>query len=137
MQPRLARSKSALTATAMSKARLINRMLDRAQQNGQALLLALPLLAAVSLSVLMIWDSGQIIRAKSGAQRAADATAYSVAVLGARQKNFTAYINRAIIANEVSIGQFASLATWARRYARSSKHAQLNPKYQIPIPVAP
>ena len=46
-------------------------------------------------------------------QNAADAAAYSMSTVEARDLNFAAYMNRAIVANEVAIGQMVGLASWA------------------------
>jgi hypothetical protein len=43
-------------------------------------------------------------------QNAADGVAYSVAIPEARDLNFMAYTNRAMVANEVAIGQAVGLA---------------------------
>ncbi len=100
---------------------------------GQATLIALPLLVVIVLAVLMLFDSIQLLRARGETQRAADAAAYSVAQLSARQMNFTAYTNRAKIANEVSIGQFVALRSWMQRYARAGHDAASHPAMQVPL----
>jgi hypothetical protein len=45
---------------------------------------------------------------------AADAAAYSAAQWEARSLNFQAYLNRAIVANEVAIAQLVSLRSWSK-----------------------
>ncbi len=47
-------------------------------------------------------------------QNAADAIAYSISLSEARDLNFAAYLNRAMVANEVAIGQLMGLASWAQ-----------------------
>ena len=49
----------------------------------------------------------------------ADAVAYSAGVFEARMLNYDAYTNRAMIANEIAIGQAVGLASWAK-YAGTS-----------------
>jgi len=45
-------------------------------------------------------------------QNAADATAYSISLLEARDLNFTAYTNRAMMGNEIAIAQLVGLFSW-------------------------
>lgn len=54
---------------------------------------------------------------KMQVQNAADAAAYSVSVIEARDLNFMAYTNRAMAANEVAIGQLVGMASWATHWA--------------------
>ncbi len=49
-------------------------------------------------------------------QNAADAAAFSMSTVEARDLNFAAYMNRAIVANEVAIGQLIGLASWAYHF---------------------
>ena len=57
-------------------------------------------------------------------QNAADATAYSVSVLEARDLNYGAYMNRAMVGNEVAIGQMVSMYSWVKML--ESEPAYLN-----------
>jgi hypothetical protein len=84
------------------------------RQHGQAAVLAFLLMGAVVLAGLMLFASGQRASAHMTLQNAADAGAYSVSQIEARDLNFAAYMNRAIIANEVALGQVVSLISWAR-----------------------
>ncbi len=83
------------------------------RQHGQVLALLLMLLAALLGSLLFVFNSGQIVAAKLRLVGAADAAAYSGALAEARSLNFQAYMNRAIVANEVAIAQFVSLRSWS------------------------
>ncbi len=60
-----------------------------------------------------MFNSGQIVAAKVRLLGAADAAAYSAALAEARALNFQAYMNRAIVANEVAIAQLVSLRSWS------------------------
>jgi hypothetical protein len=71
----------------------------------------------VVLLGLMLFNSGIITSEKMQLQNAADAAAYSVSTIEARDLNFTAYINRAMIANEVAVGQMVGLMSWAVHFA--------------------
>src|SRR4051812_16919109 len=87
--------------------------------NGQALPLALVLLAAVAATVFFMFNSGQLVQEKIRLTNTADAVAYSAGIQEARVLNYDAYTNRAIIANEIAIGQAVGLASWAK-YAGTS-----------------
>lgn len=67
----------------------------------------------IVVSALVLYRSGQLTSDKMALQNAADGMAYSVSVLEARDLNFASYMNRAVIANEVAIGQAVGLASWA------------------------
>ena len=58
--------------------------------------------------VFLVFNSGRAVNEKINLVNAADAAAYSGAQIAARQLNFMAYTNRAMIANEVSIGHMFS-----------------------------
>jgi hypothetical protein len=85
----------------------------RYEQIGQVLALLLMLLAALLGGLLFVFNSGQIVAAKIRLIGAADAAAYSAAQYQARALNFQAYMNRAIVANEVAIAQSVSLRSWS------------------------
>src|SRR4051812_20366526 len=87
------------------------RMKDKAikRQQGQALVLFLGFAAALIGIMLVSFNSGQVTNAKMRAMNAADAAAYSGAVWQARSLNFQAYMNRAMVVNEVTIAQSVSL----------------------------
>lgn len=70
-------------------------------------------LAVVLLGGLLLFNSGVAVSEKMRLQNAADATAYSVSQLEARDLNFTAYLNRAMVAHEVAIAQMIGLASWS------------------------
>src|SRR5690606_2686661 len=50
-------------------------------------------------------------------QNTADAAAYSAAVAEARDYNFSAYTNRAMVANQVAVAQFVGMTSWFRNMA--------------------
>ncbi len=87
------------------------------RQRGQAMVLVTLFLTALMLSFLILFNMSQINIDKIKVQNAADAVAYSSAVLEARHLNFVAYTNRAMIANEVAIGQTIGLVTWLQKCA--------------------
>ena len=70
----------------------------------------------VVVAALVLYRSGQLTSDKMAMQNASDAMAYSASVVEARDLNFASYMNRAVIANEVAIGQAVGLASWAFHY---------------------
>lgn len=82
------------------------------KQQGQAIVLVLLLSVIGVISAVMLVSSGVLTSEKMQLQNAADATAYSVSVLEARDLNYGAYMNRAIVANEVAVGQMVSMYSW-------------------------
>ena len=84
----------------------------KTRNGGQALVLFLGFAAAMVGMMLIAFNSGQVTNAKMRAMNAADAAAYSGAVWQARTLNFQAYMNRAMIVNEVTIAQSVSLRSW-------------------------
>jgi len=74
--------------------------------------LFLGFLAAMVGALLVVFNVGQTTNAKMRAMNAADAAAYSGALWEARTLNLQAYLNRAMVANEVAIAQSVSLGSW-------------------------
>jgi hypothetical protein len=88
------------------------------RRRGQTLVLFLGFVAAMVGMMLVVFNSGQVTNAKMRAMNAADAAAYSGAVWEARSLNFQAYMNRAMVVNEVTIAQSVSLRSWVAYVAR-------------------
>jgi len=93
-----------------------------AWQRGQVLPLGLVFLTAVAAVVFFMFNSGQLVQEKIRLTNTADAVAYSAGVFEARLLNYDAYINRAIIANEIAIGHAVGLASWAAYAATASRN---------------
>lgn len=79
---------------------------------GQALVPALLFLLIGGVGLYVAFGSFQMTSAKIKLQNTADAAAYSAAVLQARDYNFSAYTNRAMVANQVSAAQVVALKSW-------------------------
>lgn len=75
--------------------------------------MTLILAVVLVLGGLTLYRAGRMTANKMELQNAADAMAYGVSTVEARDLNFAAYTNRAIIANEVAIGQAIGMASWA------------------------
>lgn len=88
------------------------RPINRRYAQGQAMPIGLAFIMFVVLATLILYNSSQLVSKKSHIANAADAAAYSGLVWQARALNFQAYTNRAMVANQVSIAQFVSIASW-------------------------
>lgn len=82
------------------------------RQAGQAMAFTLAFAVAAGLIGLLLFNSGMLANAKTRLQNAADAGAYSAAVLQARDHNFAAYMNRAMVANQVAVVQIISIKSF-------------------------
>lgn len=89
-------------------------MTMRRRAAGQALPLVLGLAGLGALALVLLYNLGQTIAARARLTHAADAAAYSGALVQARALNLVAYINRAQIAHQVAMAHLVTLATWAR-----------------------
>ena len=84
------------------------------RQAGQVLPLATVLLLAVAATLFFMFNSGQLVQEKLRLTNTTDAVAYSAGVFEARMLNYDAYANRAIIANQIAVGQAVGLASWTK-----------------------
>jgi hypothetical protein len=98
-----------------------SRTLRRAGQRGQAMPFTLLFAGVTALICLVLYNSGMLANTKTQLQNAADAGAYSGAVLLARDHNFSAYTNRAMVANQVSVAQLVSLKSYTMDAAATHK----------------
>lgn len=89
-------------------------------------------LAVVLMALLALFNQGQLVSHRMQIENAADATVYSQAKLAARNQNFIAYTNRAMVANEVSIGQMVALLSWAKHYKQMPAFTSY-PLYRFPV----
>ncbi len=82
-------------------------------QTGQSLVYVIGILAAFMIMGAYTHNAYTISNEKTRLQSTADAASYSVAVVEARQLNFMAYTNRAMIANQVAVGQAIGIMSWS------------------------
>lgn len=101
-------------------------------QRGQALPVGIALLMFGVLITLVLYSSGQLVTEKSRIANTADAAVYSGMVWQARALNFKSYTNRAMVANQVSIAQFVSMASWTQ-YGKQTAENLNNTIGLIPI----
>lgn len=79
--------------------------------SGQILPVTLGLALVVAVCLFMVLNSHRAVDEKINLVNAADAVAYSGAQMAARELNFMALTNRAMIANEVAIGHVMAYQT--------------------------
>ena len=84
------------------------------RQKGQALPLGIVLIISCALMGFVLYNTGQLASEKTRLANTADAAAYSGLVWQARTLNFESYTNRAMVANQVAIGQIVSLVSWTQ-----------------------
>jgi hypothetical protein len=102
---------------ATSTAKPVARRRLPLRQRGQAIVFMLLTAGVIVMLGLFILNAGILTSEKMRLQNAADAVVYSVSTVEARDLNFTAYTNRAMVANEVAIGQLVGLMSWAAQFA--------------------
>ncbi len=85
----------------------------KGRQCGQAMPLGIALILFSILSAFVVYNTGQSASQKARLVNAADAAAFSGLQWQARALNFAGYTNRAMVANQVSLAQAVSLASWS------------------------
>jgi hypothetical protein len=83
------------------------------------------LLVILALYAMYSMNSQAVEKVKL--QNTADAAAYSAAVAEARDYNFSAYTNRAMVANQVAVAQFVGLTSWFRNMSAFANNNVGNP----------
>jgi Putative Flp pilus-assembly TadE/G-like len=106
------------------------------KSKGQALVYFLGTAAAMSAVFVGVYSVSQITSEKQKIVNAADSAAYSGAITEARILNLNSYTNRAIVANEVFIGQIISLDSWTSYVEKTTDNYEtvLRSLGSIPIP---
>ncbi|WP_254926079.1 hypothetical protein [Bordetella genomosp. 11] len=84
------------------------------------------------MSLILLYNLGQTIAARARLTHAADAAAYSGALIQARALNLLAYINRAQIGHQVAMAHLVTLATWTQfGYAERQRVLRGNPPARV------
>ncbi len=109
------------------------RLINHAAQKGQAIVFGLLFLGVAVVAMLLVYNHGILTRDRVQLENAADAAVYTEAKLFARNQNFIAYTNRAMVANELSVGQMVAMRSWAKRYKTIPSWLDSFPAYQIPV----
>ncbi len=105
-------------------------------QSGQTMVFALVFIVVILIGLIILFNTGQLTRQKMEVQNAADAAAYSSAILAARQLNYMAYTNRAMLANQVSLGQLVAFESWGRKYELAAQRNAFG-YWQLMVQLAP
>lgn len=101
-------------------------MMRTAQQSAGFYLWVMVLIVAGMLAaVLLIVERTEQLQRRTAANQVAEYAAESVAVIAARDLNFKAITNRAMLANEVVIGQLLGVYTWYDMARDSSEQIAL------------
>lgn len=79
---------------------------------GYTMVLFLAFIVAILLAGFSLYDNGTVAAERIRMQNTADATAYSTVNVLTRDMNFIAYTNRAMVANQVAIGQMVGISSW-------------------------
>ena len=103
--------------------------MTRRYQTGQMTVYVLVMLFAVAAAVYFVYDAYNISNEKTRLQSTADAAAYSVAAVEARNLNVQAYANRAMIANHVAVAQAVTLVSWTRWLHNTTRNISLVTKW--------
>jgi Putative Flp pilus-assembly TadE/G-like len=108
-----------------------NRSASNRKQHGQAAVFVVLFSAILLVSAFAMFKAGKLTTNKMQLQNAADAAAYSMSTVEARDLNFASYMNRAIVANEVAIGQFVGLASWAFHFKSFADYLDTYDKFML------
>ncbi|MCG8669825.1 MAG: pilus assembly protein TadG-related protein [Pseudomonadales bacterium] len=82
--------------------------MNKSKSSGQAIIGAMALILVGGVVLFLVFNSGRAVNEKINLVNAADAAAYSGAQIAARDLNYFAYTNRAMIANEIVVGHMVS-----------------------------
>lgn len=105
------------------------------RQKGQMMVYVTVMLLVIVGAVFYVFDGYTISSEKTRLQGTADAAAYSVAAVEARNLNFQAYTNRAMIANHVAVAQATTLVSWSRWLDRTAENLSRVTQLILPVGV--
>lgn len=97
------------------------------RQRGQALVFSMFAAMLIIVALYAMYSMNSQAVEKIRLQNTADAAAYSAAVAEARDYNYSAYTNRAMVANQVAVAQFVGLTSWFRNMSAHANNNVGNP----------
>lgn len=101
-------------------------------QAGQALVLALIILAVGVVAFLRFFHVGQVVAARAKQTHALDAAAYSGALVQARALNMLALLNRAQTGHQLAMAHLVTLGSWAHfAGTQAGRLARQNPPVHV------
>lgn len=92
---------------------------QRHSQRGQAVPIGMALFFFLGLTTYVLFNTGQTVSDKTKIVNTADSAVYSGLLWQSRALNFTAYTNRAMVANQVAMAQAVSLHSWSGYMAKT------------------
>lgn len=101
--------------------------------SGQAMVLVLAFIASLVALMAVVFSVGQVVNDKIRLLDASDAAVLGAAQWEARSLNYQSYLNRAILANEVAIGQLVSLRSWSAYMATTTLNASRVARFIPPL----
>lgn len=93
------------------------------------------MMGIVLMSLTFLYKAGKLSSEKMELQNAADSSAYSFSLIEARDLNFTSYLNRAMVANEIAIAQAVGILSWATYLESVGHHLDVFAKYFNAAPI--
>lgn len=93
-------------------------------QKGQALIFMLAFTLVLSVSMIYLFNTSQLLAERTQAKVLADHAAYNTATKQAQLLNANAYMNKAKIANQLATAQAVSVASWAKHFEPMPQHTQ-------------
>jgi hypothetical protein len=106
-----------MSANGKQRIEFLQRLRSKNLMRGQATIMAFATLLFLVLMTLATYNISQMTHGKMQTMNAADAGAYAAAIVAARDANFMAYTNRAMVANHVFVGQLVSFTSLALFFA--------------------
>ena len=101
-------------------------------QQGQALVLGLLLVVLLAIVMIYQFGVGQVVGRQARLLHAADAAAYSGALVQARALNMQAYINLTQTAHQVAMAHLVTLGSWSLfASAQGRQYATFNPPAHV------
>lgn len=98
--------------------------INLSNQKGQALILMLAFTLILSISMIYLFNTSQLLAERTQAKVLADHAAYNTAIKQAQLLNANAYMNKAKIANQLATAQAVSVASWAKHFEPMPQHTQ-------------
>nr|WP_299040682.1 pilus assembly protein TadG-related protein [uncultured Psychrobacter sp.] len=93
-------------------------------QKGQALIFMLGFTLVLSISMIYLFNTSQLLAERTQAKVLADHAAYNTATKQAQLLNANAYMNKAKIANQLATAQAVSVASWAKHFEPMPQHTK-------------
>ncbi|WP_339897266.1 pilus assembly protein TadG-related protein [uncultured Gilvimarinus sp.] len=104
------------------------------REEGYATVFTIAFFAAIALAVFSLYDVGWVASERIRLQNTADNTVYSTVNVQTRDLNMIAITNRAMIANQVVIGQYIGLVSWSNEVNEFAQNLETLGQFAQVIP---